>query len=127
MQAEVPQPISGVPLRWGGFTARQLGWLGTGAALPYFLLRLQLPPELALASSSPWLGAALLFAFARREGRQLDSWVGDWLRFRLQPHRLRHPESPLADAYVSIDAEVRPSLPEELPQGGVLPWVAPWS
>ncbi|HVB53606.1 MAG TPA: PrgI family protein [Candidatus Acidoferrales bacterium] len=129
MQAEVPQPISGVPLRWGGFTARQLGWLGVGAALPYLLLRLQIPPELALVSSGPWLGMALLFAFGRREGRPLDSWVGDWLWFKLQPHHLRHPGSLAASGrsgtYVAVDTEGGQKELELLSPIDALPWVAP--
>ena len=127
MQAEVTQPISGIPLRWGGFTARQLGWLGTGAALPYLLLRLQVAPELALASSAPWLGTALIFAFGRREGRRLDSWVEDWLWFKLQPHHLRHPGRLAADVYVAVDSELQPTEPELLRSSGALPWTGPWS
>ncbi|HVB14430.1 MAG TPA: PrgI family protein [Candidatus Dormibacteraeota bacterium] len=131
MQAEVPLPISGVPLRWGGFTARQLGWLGVGAALPYFLLRLQIPPELALGSSAPWLGSALLFAFGRREGRQLDLWVGDWLWFKVQPQRLRHPGLQSAaggtGGYVAVDEEVPTAQLELAPPASSLPWIVPWS
>ncbi|HUY09090.1 MAG TPA: PrgI family protein [Candidatus Dormibacteraeota bacterium] len=125
MQAEIPQPISGVPLRWGGFTGRQLGWLGTGTALPYLLLRLQLSPELALAASAPWLAAATLFAFGRREGRRLDCWVGDWLWFKLQPHHLRHPGTSPVDRYVTVDCEGH-SVGADAPlRDAALPWVAP--
>lgn len=127
MQAEIPQPISGVPLRWGGFTGRQLAWLGAGAALPYLLLRLQLSPELALVSSAPWLAVAVLLAFGRREGRRLDSWIGDWLWFRFQPHHLRHPESSTVDRYVAVDPEVRRFESDAPLQAPALPWVAPWA
>jgi hypothetical protein len=127
MQAEIPQPISGVPLRWGGFTGRQLGWLGAGAALPYLLLRLQLSPELALASSAPWLAIGVLLAFGRREGRRLDCWIGDWLWFKLQPHRLRHPGSSTVDRYVAVDPEGRPVESDAPLLASALPWVAPWT
>lgn len=130
MHAEVLQPISSVPLRWGGFTVQQLVWLGVGASLPYLLLRVQVVPELAILGSLPWLAAALTLAFGRREGRRLDSWVGDWLWFQLQPHQLRHPgtlETGSAEPlYVSIDSQIGPAEPKVLPGARALPWVAPW-
>jgi hypothetical protein len=130
MQAEIPQPISGVPLRWGGFTTRQLSWLGVGAALPYLLLRLQLAPELALFSSAPWLSAALLFAFGRREGRRLDAWVLDWMWFKVQPRHLSHPGSvaatSTADAYVTVDSEGSAEI-GPVTRVGALLWVPPWA
>ncbi|HUY57738.1 MAG TPA: PrgI family protein [Candidatus Micrarchaeaceae archaeon] len=126
MQAEIPQPISGVPFRWGGFTGRQLAWVMAGAAVPYLLLRLQLTPELALASAAPWLVLALLFGFGRREGRSLDCWVGDWLWFQIQPHHLHHPRSTSADRYVTVDSEVQAG-DQGMPElASVLTWVAPW-
>ncbi|MGH7643658.1 MAG: PrgI family protein [Candidatus Dormibacteria bacterium] len=129
MQAEVPQPISGVPLRWGGFTVRQLGWIAIGAALPYVLLRLQLAPEVALAAPAPWLVVALCFAVGRREGRQLDSWVADWLRFRLQPRRLRHPgkqtTSTRREAFIAVDQGIAAERAGRLPGARTLPWVDP--
>ncbi|MGH7667469.1 MAG: PrgI family mobile element protein [Candidatus Dormibacteria bacterium] len=129
MQAEVPQPISAVPLRWGGFTSRQLAWVGAGALLPYLLLRAHLAMELALALAAPWLAASLLFAFGRREGRPLDAWVGDWVWFAFQPHRLQHPGAAPrrthAGTFVSVDDPGPVPSGAHSPEFG-LPWVAPW-
>ncbi|HEY6537641.1 MAG TPA: PrgI family protein [Candidatus Dormibacteraeota bacterium] len=125
-QAEVPQPISGIPMRWGGLTGQQLGWFGIGAILPYLLLRLRVPPELALLLSGPWIGTAVTLAFGRREGRRLDAWISDWIWFQTQPHRLLHPA--LQDhldlgRYQQIDASARPSPAEDEGGRGSLPWV----
>ena len=35
MQAEIPQAISGTAMRWGTFTAPQLGWLLVQWERPY--------------------------------------------------------------------------------------------
>jgi hypothetical protein len=122
-QAEVPQPISGVPLRWGGFTGRQLTWLGVAAALPYLLLRWQVPLELVLVATAPWLAAGITFAFGRCEGRRLDAWVGDWVLFRAQPHHLRHPGSPPCPTYVVVDSAAVVTRLEGSPTSDPLPWV----
>ncbi|MGH7639840.1 MAG: PrgI family mobile element protein [Candidatus Dormibacteria bacterium] len=125
MQAEVPQPISAVPLRWGGFTGRQLAWLAAGAALPYILLRAHLGLAPALGLPAPWMGAALALAYGRHEGRQLDAWVGDWIRFQLGPRRLAHPGATRTLAgqiapFVPVDgvdlAPVRRPWPETWPR-----------
>ncbi|HVC38729.1 MAG TPA: PrgI family protein [Candidatus Dormibacteraeota bacterium] len=124
--AEVPQPISSVPVRWGGFTAHQLGWLAAGAAMPYLLLRLHLSPAGAFGPSAPWLGTAVCFAFGRSEGRRLDAWVGDWVWFKLQPHRLSHPDAlaslPPAAGYVPVD---RPLRDAGRGTTASLPWESP--
>jgi hypothetical protein len=128
MQAEIPQPISGTPMRWGAFTTPQLGWIALGAALPFVLLRCHLGVSLILPPSIPWLGTALAFAFGRYEGRRLDAWTADWLLFLVQPHRLHHPRAAAADHGVSRYVEVDPKglRPESGPIAKVrsLPWVA---
>lgn len=127
-QADVHQPISGVPIRWGGFTGRQLVWLGVGAALPYLLLRLELPMAGVIPPSLPWLAAAVTLAFGRCEGRRLDAWVGDWLWFRAQPRHLTHPAfsapAKRTAPYVVVDSS---GPTEKLPSSlgsGPLPWIA---
>jgi hypothetical protein len=128
MQAEIPQSISATPVRWGAFTTPQLGWLVMGSALPYLLLRCHLGLSLILLPSTPWLGAALAFAFGRYEGRRLDAWTADWLLFLVQPHRLHHPQAGAShhgfSRYVEVDTS-RVEL-EGGPTGKVrsLPWVA---
>lgn len=92
MQAEVPQPISSLPSRWGMFTIAQLGWLAMAALPPYLGLRLHLAAAVALGVSAPWVAAAVTLAFGRREGRRLDAFAGDWFLFLLQPRTLTHPE-----------------------------------
>jgi hypothetical protein len=128
MQAEIPQSISGTPMRWGAFTSPQLGWLGVGAALPYLLLRWHLGPPLILLPSTPWLATALLFGFCRHEGRRLDAWAADWMAFLLQPHRLHHPHT-VASArtsrnYVEVDAGVSIAQTDPMTEVRSLPWVA---
>jgi len=91
MQAEVPQPISSLPARWGMFTLAQLGWLAVAALPPYLGLRLHLDAVVVLAGSSPWVAAAVALGFGRREGRRLDAFAGDWCLFLAQPRRLTHP------------------------------------
>lgn len=126
-QAEVPQPISGVPLRWSGFTSRQLSWLGLGAAWPYLLLRGQVPLEVLILASAPWVGACVTLAFGRCEGRRLDAWLGDWVWFRAQPRHLHHPGSRPGTpymAYVVVDQAVREGSLEAPPSAATpLPWV----
>ncbi|MFZ0168601.1 MAG: hypothetical protein WAL64_04145 [Candidatus Dormiibacterota bacterium] len=127
MQAEIPHPISGTAMRWGAFTAPQLGWLAVGAALPYLLLRSHLGISLILLASTPWLGSALVFAFGRCEGRRLDAWTADWLAFLVQPHRLRHPQRAAIDhrsrCYVEVDPEGWRTESDPMATAGSLPWV----
>jgi hypothetical protein len=127
MQAEIPQAISGTPMRWGGFTAPQLGWIAVGATLPYLLLRCHLGAPVILLSSTPWLGAALAYAFGRCEGRRLDAWTVDWLAFLVQPHRLCHPQAAATNNRSSFYVEVDPegSRTESGPRAKAssLPWV----
>ncbi|MHB1526244.1 MAG: hypothetical protein ACYDEA_11115 [Candidatus Dormibacteria bacterium] len=92
MEAEVPQPISSLPSRWGMFTLAQLGWLAVAMVPPYLGLRLHLAAALALGASAPWVAAALALGFGRREGRRLDAFAGDWFLYQLQPRLLTHPE-----------------------------------
>lgn len=128
MQAEIPQPISATPMRWGAFTTPQLGWLAVGSALPYLLLRCHLGVSLILLPSTPWLGVALAFAFGAYEGRRLDAWTADWLLFLVQPHRLYHPQALASDQGFSRYVEVDDAMvgPESGPTAKVssLPWVA---
>jgi hypothetical protein len=93
MEAEVPQPISSLPSRWGSFTGSQLGWLAVAAIPPYTCLRLHLAVVVALAGCAPWIAAATALAFGRREGRRLDAFVGDLLLFQFQPKVLSHPDA----------------------------------
>ncbi|MGC1183768.1 MAG: hypothetical protein WBA31_01270 [Candidatus Dormiibacterota bacterium] len=127
-QAEVSQPISGVPLRWSGFTSRQLSWLGLGLALPYLLVRGQVPLDLLILASVPWLGTFATLAFGRCEGRRLDAWIGDWVWFLAQPCHLHHPGSESRatqfTAYVAVDAAMPSgSLEAPPPTAASLPWV----
>ena len=92
MEAEVPQPISNLPSRWGSFTGSQLSWLAAAAVPPYICLRLHLAVALTLIGCAPWIAATTALAFGRREGRRLDAFAGDWLQFQLQPKLLRHPD-----------------------------------
>jgi hypothetical protein len=128
MEAEIPLSISATPMRWGAFTAPQLGWIAVGAAVPYLLLRCHLGVALILLPSTPWMGTALVFAFGHYEGRRLDAWTADCLAFLVQPHRLRHPQtaatSPGSSRYMEVDPEASPT--ENLAGAKVssLPWVA---
>jgi hypothetical protein len=125
MEAEIPQSISGTPTRWGGFTAPQLGWIAVGAALPYLLLRCHLGVPLLLILSTPWLAAALVFAFGRYEGRRLDAWTTDWVAFLFQPHRLHHPDNSGARRpYVEVDSDELISELAPISNVCPLPWVA---
>jgi hypothetical protein len=125
MQAEIPQPISGTPTRWGAFTAPQLAWIAVGVALPYLLLRCHLGVPLLLILSTPWLATALVLAFGRYEGRRLDAWTTDWLAFLFQPHRLQHPDT-LATRrpYVEVDSDGLKSEFVPVSEGRSLPWMA---
>ncbi|MFZ0994584.1 MAG: hypothetical protein WAO09_01190 [Candidatus Dormiibacterota bacterium] len=126
MQTEIPQSISGTPTRWGAFTAPQLGWIAIGAALPYLLLRCHLTAPLLLILSTPWLAAALVFAFGRYEGRRLDAWTTDWLVFLVQPHHLHHPDpAALGRPYFEVDSEALGSQTRPTYEVCSLPWVAP--
>lgn len=127
MQAEIPQPISATPMRWGGVTTPQLGWIAVGASVPYALLRFHLGAAPTLVASAPWLAAALLLAVGRREGRRLDLWVLDWLAFQIQPHRLRHPGASSLGrdgAYVEVDPGGLGAASTPLEASPALPWVA---
>jgi hypothetical protein len=120
MEAEVPQPISNLPSRWGSFTGSQLGWLATAAVPPYICLHLHLAVMLTLLGCAPWIAAATALAFGRREGRRLDAFAGDWLQFQLQPKLLRHPDGarPVPGAeFHEVDGGAGPS--------GSLPWSPP--
>lgn len=127
MQAEIPQAISGITMRWGAFTAPQLGWIAVGAALPYLLLRCHLGVPLILLPSTPWLVAAVVFGFGRYEGRRLDAWTADWLAFLVQPHRLRHPQAAATDDrssfYVEVDPERSRTESGPIAKASSLPWV----
>jgi hypothetical protein len=126
MQAEIPQSISGTPTRWGAFTAPQLGWIAVGAALPYLLLRCHVGVPLLVILSTPWLAAALAFAFGRCEGRRLDAWTMDWLAFLVQPHHLHHPEAAAPGRpYIEIDPDRLISEVAPISEVRSLPWVAP--
>ncbi len=116
MQAEVPQPISTLPTRWGSFTGVQLFWLGAGALPPYLLLRARLPLVLVLVVAAVSVGAGAILAFGHREGRRLDGWLLDWLQFQFQVRQLAHPGHDRR--YHLVD------IPREEPHSP-LPWRAP--
>lgn len=92
MQAEVPQPISNVPSRWGGLTTAQLGWLAVASGVPMLLLRAHAGMPGVLAASAPWGSVCVALGFGLRRGRRLDAYLVDAVRFRAQPRRLRHPD-----------------------------------
>ncbi|NNM97334.1 MAG: hypothetical protein HKL89_06995 [Candidatus Dormibacteraeota bacterium] len=109
MQAEVPQPISSLPARWGMFTIAQMGWLALAALPPYLGLRIHLDAVLVLAASAPWVAAAMALAFGRREGRRLDAFAGDWCLYLLQARSLTHPgDAPdrTRDRFQAVDQPV---------------------
>src|SRR5487761_517787 len=128
MQAEIPQPISSVPTRWGGFTTPQLSWVAVGASLPFSLLRLHFGLGLVLIPSAPWLMGALLLAWCRREGRRLDAWAMDWVAFQFQPHRLWHPGSApskdVSQSYVEVDSCGVATVTDQVEPARCLPWLA---
>ncbi|MGH7608993.1 MAG: PrgI family protein [Candidatus Dormibacteria bacterium] len=128
-QVQVHQPISHIPARWGAFTAPQLAWIAIGCVPGYVLLRLGLATWLVGMLAAPALVGALLLAFGRREGRPLDSWVGDWLVYQWQPHRLCHPAlagAPSAAPYQRRQTSASPSpLPAPLALDASLPWSPP--
>ncbi len=93
MEAEVPQPISNLPSRWGGLTTGQLGWLAVAGAVPLACFRLHLGLAPLVTLSAPWASIAAALGFGLRHGRRLDVYLLDAILFRLQPHRFSHPDS----------------------------------
>jgi len=113
-QAKVPQSISGVPARWGRFTAPQLGWLVIAAVPLYISFHAHLPLLPVFLGSSPWVAGATAMAFGRRQGRRLDAFTADWALFRLHRKRFDHPDSettPRDAKFVVVDASEPRSLP----------------
>lgn len=111
-QAEVPQPISAIPARWGRFTAAQLGWMVIAVCPLYISIRAHLPALPMLLATSPWITSATAMAFGRLQGRRLDAFTADWVLYRLQRKRLDHPDSGpnISDrSFVVVDrAQCRP-------------------
>jgi hypothetical protein len=120
MEAEVPQPISSLPSRWGSFTGSQLSWLAVAAIPPYTCLHLHLAVVVALVGCSPWIAAAMALAFGRREGRRLDAFVGDWLLFQFQPKVLNHPDAVREDPGRGFEL-----VDKGASRSGALPWSPP--
>ncbi|MGH7611352.1 MAG: PrgI family protein [Candidatus Dormibacteria bacterium] len=114
-QAQVPQPISSIPARWGAFTGPQLAWLAAGALPGYVVLRLGLPLWAAVLLAVPVLGTAAALAFGRREGRPLDAWAGDWLAYQGQPHELVHPAAAPSQGWRDVPRERVPAPAPSLP------------
>ena len=92
MEAEVPQPISDVPSRWGGLTTPQLGWLCGAAVLPMILIHAHCGLDATLIGAVPWAAGCVVLGFGSRRGRRLDSYLLDAARFQAQRRRLCHPD-----------------------------------
>jgi hypothetical protein len=117
-EAEVPQPISSLPTRWGSFTGHQLSWLGLAAAPPYLLLRAHLPLLEVAIIATPWALTASVIAFGRYRGRQIDHFLGDWAMFHLHPRVMDHPDSGGRSRevqFTSVDSQGMAPLPWKLP------------
>jgi hypothetical protein len=117
--AEVPQPISDVPSRWGGLTTPQLGWLGGGAALPMILIHAHCGLVANLTGSVPWAAGCVVLGFCSRRGRRLDAYLLDAARFRTQRRRLCHPDLVAAPPeFRAVDGSERWPLSWTVPLGG---------
>ena len=117
-QAEVPQPISSLPTRWGSFTGHQLTWLGLAAVPPYLLLRAHLPLAATALATIPWSLVATVVAFGRYRGRQIDDFLGDWALFQIHPKVMEHPDSNILAPevqFTAVDSHGLTSLPWKVP------------
>ena len=118
MEAEVPQPISDVPSRWGGLTTPQLGWLGGAAVLPMILIHAHCGLGATLTGAVPWATGCVVLGFGSRRGRRLDAYLLDAARFRTQRQRLCHPDLHASlPEFRSVDGGDRWPLSWTMPAG----------
>jgi hypothetical protein len=116
--AEVPQPISDVPSRWGGLTTPQLGWLGGAAALPMVLIHAHCGLDATLSGAVPWAASCVVLGFGSRRGRRLDAYLLDAARFRTQRRRLCHPDLAASpQEFRAVDGSERWPLSWTAPSG----------
>jgi hypothetical protein len=118
MEAEVPQPISDVPSRWGGLTTPQLGWLGGAAVLPMILIHAHCGLDATLIGAVPWAAGCVVLGFGSRRGRRLDAYLLDAARFRAQRRRLCHPDLVRSRAeFRDVDGAERWPISWTMPSG----------
>ena len=116
--AEVPQPISDVPSRWGGLTTPQLGWLGGAAALPMILIHAHCGLDATLTGAVPWAAGCVVLGFGNCRGRRLDAYLLDAARFRAQRRRLCHPDLAASpQEFRAVDGSERWPLCWTMPSG----------
>ena len=118
MEAEVPQPISDVPSRWGGLTTPQLGWLTGAAILPMILIHAHCGLDATLTGAVPWAVGCVVLGFGSRRGRRLDAYLLDAARFRAQRRRLSHPDLVSSRAeFREVDGAERSPISWTVPSG----------